>query len=227
MKLLFVCTANIDRGPTGEDIFKNKPGYEAKSAGTEEDYAEAPITNELIEWADIVFCMEQKHRKRVLQLDPDAWNKTVVLNVPDEFYRGHPDLVERLLMCVDNFIWWLYRHTYSESFEKATQKERSAIQDRKDYHLKLTGEDVKRYIESLNPPPPSRRRRRSTTPLQETECGNCTKFDPQMTRQTWTLWGGCTIYELQLFPGSNRASTCRSYTPIPLRKTRYTSEQED
>ena len=36
LKLLFVCTANIDRGPTAEDIYKNQPGFEAKSAGTED-----------------------------------------------------------------------------------------------------------------------------------------------------------------------------------------------
>jgi protein-tyrosine-phosphatase len=32
MKLLFICTANIDRSPTGEDIFKVQPGFEVKSA---------------------------------------------------------------------------------------------------------------------------------------------------------------------------------------------------
>jgi protein-tyrosine-phosphatase len=41
LKLLFVCTANIDRSPTGEDIYKGQPGFETKSAGTELDYAKS------------------------------------------------------------------------------------------------------------------------------------------------------------------------------------------
>ena len=61
MKLLFVCTANIDRSPTGEDIYKNQPGFEVKSAGTETGYAAIPISKVLIEWADVIFCMEPHH----------------------------------------------------------------------------------------------------------------------------------------------------------------------
>jgi predicted protein tyrosine phosphatase len=217
LKLLFLCTANIDRGPTGEDIFKNKPGFEAKSAGTEEGYAEVPLITELVEWADIVFCMEQKHRKKVLQLEPDAWNKTVVLNVPDEFYRGHPDLVESIKMNVANFLWEVFCHKNSEAIEKKSQKEREAflMSARENYNLDLKGEDVKNYIESLNPPPPGRRKRKSSAPMQEVQCGNCIKFDPSLTKQTWTLGGGCNIYEIEIFPRDNRAKTCRLYTPIP------------
>jgi predicted protein tyrosine phosphatase len=69
MKLLFVCTANIDRSPTGEDIFKDQSGFEVKSAGTEIDYATIPISKELIEWTDIIFCMEDHRRSSVLKIN--------------------------------------------------------------------------------------------------------------------------------------------------------------
>jgi predicted protein tyrosine phosphatase len=96
VRVLFVCTANIDRSPTGEDIFKGQPGFEAKSAGTEEDYAATPISKELIEWADIIFCMEKRHRSNVIQMSPNAASKTVVLEIPDIYTRGDPELVRLL-----------------------------------------------------------------------------------------------------------------------------------
>lgn len=93
MRLLFVCTANIDRSTTGEDIFKDQPGLDVKSAGTE-DWATIPISKELIEWADIIFCMEDHHRQKVLQMNPKEAGKTVVLDIPDHWIRGDPELVK-------------------------------------------------------------------------------------------------------------------------------------
>ena len=93
LKLLFVCTANIDRSPTGEDIFKDEPGYEVKSAGTMIGYADNPLTIELVDWADLIFCMEEYHRKKVLRLLPESTNKTYVLGIQDMYPRGHPQLV--------------------------------------------------------------------------------------------------------------------------------------
>ena len=94
MKLLFVCTANVDRSPTGEDLFKDVPGVEALSAGTDETYATVPISKTLIEWADIIFCMEKRHFNKVVRMSPEARNKTVVLGIPDQYYRGQPELVK-------------------------------------------------------------------------------------------------------------------------------------
>ena len=96
MKLLFVCSANIDRSPTGEDIFKDQLGFEVKSAGTEIAYATTPISEELIEWADVIFCMESHHRSSVLKINRKAANKTVVLDIPDVYHRGDPELVKLL-----------------------------------------------------------------------------------------------------------------------------------
>jgi predicted protein tyrosine phosphatase len=227
MKLLFICTANIDRSPTGEDIYKNKPGFEAKSAGTEEGYAEVLITKELIVWADTIFCMEQNHRKRVLELDLDAWNKTVVMNIPDDFYRGHPDLVQSIQVRVQNFLSEVFLNKNAEAFEKMSQKERVAAHRKNDTNPDLNGEDIKKYIISLNPPPPTRRKREKGIPLQEVECGNCVNFDAGMQKQSWTLGGGCVIYETQQFPSSYRAITCRSFVPIREKKGSKRLNPED
>lgn len=104
MKLLFVCTANIDRSPTGEDIYKNQPGFEVKSAGTDAGYASVPISKVLIEWADVIFCMEPHHSREVLKLDPKAKNKVAILNIPNIYYRGHPELVKAIKHRVTQFL---------------------------------------------------------------------------------------------------------------------------
>lgn len=104
MKLLFVCTANVDRSPTGEDIFKGQPGFDVKSAGTSEDYATTPISKELIEWADVIFCMEEHHRSKVLKMSPKVASKIVVLDIPDIYYRGDPELVKLIKFKVSKYL---------------------------------------------------------------------------------------------------------------------------
>lgn len=64
MKLLFVCSENRLRSPTGEEIFSHYEGVEAIGCGTNAD-AETQLSGDLIEWADVVFVMEKSHRNKV------------------------------------------------------------------------------------------------------------------------------------------------------------------
>jgi predicted protein tyrosine phosphatase len=104
LKLLFVCTANIDRSPTGENIFKSQPGFEAKSAGTLENYATVPLSRELIDWADVIFCMERQHRSCVLKISRKAAKKTVVLDIQDQYYWNQPELVSLIKDKVSKYL---------------------------------------------------------------------------------------------------------------------------
>ena len=61
IKILFVCSANIDRSPTAEHIYANQTGLEVKSAGVSW-YAQQPVTTELLQWADVILCMEEEHK---------------------------------------------------------------------------------------------------------------------------------------------------------------------
>ena len=91
--ILFVCSQNLLRSPTAEDVFSSHPGVECASAGTNHD-AENPLTPELIEWAEIIFVMEQHlANKRVICLD-----------IPDEFEYMDEDLVKLLHAKVDRFL---------------------------------------------------------------------------------------------------------------------------
>jgi predicted protein tyrosine phosphatase len=94
-KVLFVCGWNIDRSPTAEDLLKDRGGFEVKSAGTRMG-ARNVVSMELIDWADIVFAMEQEHKEAINLINPKAEKKIIVLGIEDDYKRGDPRLVKIL-----------------------------------------------------------------------------------------------------------------------------------
>jgi predicted protein tyrosine phosphatase len=52
-KILFICSRNKRRSLTAETIFKNGPGWEIRSAGTEES-ARIKVTAGHLGWADVI-----------------------------------------------------------------------------------------------------------------------------------------------------------------------------
>ena len=63
--LLFICSRNQWRSPTAEEIWRRKPQYNARSAGTSPK-ARRTVSSSDIRWADIIFVMESKHRNRLV-----------------------------------------------------------------------------------------------------------------------------------------------------------------
>ena len=94
-KILFVCTGNLDRSPTAEDLFKGREGFQVKSAGTHV-HARRRVSPSLLAWADKIFVMERAHEEAILQLKPDVEHKITVLGIPDSYLRGDPKLVDLL-----------------------------------------------------------------------------------------------------------------------------------
>jgi predicted protein tyrosine phosphatase len=98
-RILFVCTANIDRSRTAEDLYRHDPRYEVLSAGTA-PYATTPLTRDLLLWADRVFVMcerEDRHRTLIRMRFPGFDRPVIDLDVEDRWFRGEPELVSRLL----------------------------------------------------------------------------------------------------------------------------------
>jgi len=95
MRVLFVCTGNLDRSPTAEFLLRGKEGFEARSAGTWIN-ARKKVSKDLIEWADVIFVMEDYHKDVILSICPEAKEKVVVLNIPDVYRRNDPKLIEIL-----------------------------------------------------------------------------------------------------------------------------------
>jgi len=97
MKLLFLCSMNMMRSPTAEDVFNGVAGVEAESAGLRRD-AELFVTPELIAWADIIFVMEEDHRAKLNKMARSLVKdkRVVCLGIPDHYCRGHPELIDLL-----------------------------------------------------------------------------------------------------------------------------------
>ncbi len=95
VKVLFVCTGNMDRSPTAESLLKGRQGFEVTSAGTW-THANRIISKDLIDWADVIFAMELEHKEAILGICPGAEQKVVVLNVPNMFSKNDPELVKIL-----------------------------------------------------------------------------------------------------------------------------------
>ena len=103
--VLFLCSQNKLRSPTAEMIFTDHPGIEVDSAGLNND-ATVPLSEEQIEWADIIIVMETAHRYRLNRKFKTslAGKRIVVLNIPDEYDYMDPVLVRLLkLRCAPYF----------------------------------------------------------------------------------------------------------------------------
>ena len=97
MHLLFLCSQNKRRSLTAEKLFDGYSHHQARSAGTENN-ARVKVTPGLLGWADIIFCMEKKHLRRIKERYSDIIaDKTVVcLNIPDEYNYMDTELCELL-----------------------------------------------------------------------------------------------------------------------------------
>lgn len=97
MNLLFICSENRLRSPTGEEVFSAYEGINAIGAGTNAD-AETVVSGDLIEWADIVFVMEKSHKNKVSKKFKELLQgkKLVCLDIPDNYDRMDPVLVRLL-----------------------------------------------------------------------------------------------------------------------------------
>ena len=97
MKVLFICSQNMLRSPTAEEVFSAVPGLDVTSAGTD-DGAEVVVSGDLVEWAEIIIVMEDRHKRRMNEKFGPALRekKLVVLGIPDNYERMDPELVRIL-----------------------------------------------------------------------------------------------------------------------------------
>ena len=90
--LLFICSKNQWRSPTAELLFKDHPVHTARSAGTS-DKARIRISQKVIDWADVIFVMERKHRDIIKQRFFISDQPIIVLGIEDNYQFGDAELV--------------------------------------------------------------------------------------------------------------------------------------
>lgn len=95
--LLFICSKNQWRSPTAEIIWRRHPEFNVRSAGTSKKARKTVSSND-ISWADHIFVMEDKHRRR-LKADFNRlleYKSIHVLDIPDEYQFMDPELIDEL-----------------------------------------------------------------------------------------------------------------------------------
>ncbi|RYD55561.1 MAG: phosphotyrosine protein phosphatase [Sphingobacteriales bacterium] len=93
-KILFVCTINRMRSATAHKVFEHDERFEVRSAGTDKNAATV-LSNELLEWAEVIIVMEKVHRNFIRAKFPLVYNnkKIVCLYIPDEYDYMQPELI--------------------------------------------------------------------------------------------------------------------------------------
>lgn len=97
VRALFVCARNRLRSPTAEQVFSGTPGLEVDSGGLASD-ADHRLTPEQVQWADVIFVMEKKHRTKLAREFGAALKgkRVICLDIPDDFQYMEPALVNLL-----------------------------------------------------------------------------------------------------------------------------------
>jgi len=95
--LLFICSRNKWRSPTAEQVWKNKHGYEVRSAGTSQN-AKRTVGPEDIRWSDTVFVMEKKHKNRLVSKFSGLLDHKPIhiLDIPDDYKYMDPELIQEI-----------------------------------------------------------------------------------------------------------------------------------
>lgn len=82
------------RSPTAESVFLGHPEIDAISAGLSKKAPEK-VSEELLDWADVVFVMEKKYKNKIIEDFPNGIDEESIisLNIPDKYQYMDPELV--------------------------------------------------------------------------------------------------------------------------------------
>ena len=104
-RILFVCCQNKLRSPTAEAVFSEEPNVEVRSAGLNND-AEVPLGAEDIEWAEVIFVMENAHKRKLRTKFREHLKnqKLICLGIPDNYEYMAPELVDIFRSRIPQFL---------------------------------------------------------------------------------------------------------------------------
>lgn len=101
--LLFICSKNQWRSPTAELLFRDHPIHTARSAGTS-DKARIKVNQKIIDWADVIFVMENKHRNILRQRFNFTDQSIIILDIADDYQFGDAELIDILRVSLADYL---------------------------------------------------------------------------------------------------------------------------
>ena len=101
--LLFICSKNQWRSPTAELLFKGHQLHNARSAGTS-DKARIRVNQKMLDWADVIFVMENKHRDMLKREFHFNKKSITVLGIDDNYPFNDPELVGMLKAALEEWL---------------------------------------------------------------------------------------------------------------------------
>jgi len=105
-RILFICTANVDRSRTAEDLYADDERYEIRSRGVA-TFATQRLTLSDLLWADRVFVMNEKrdgHLSEIHKQFRSVKRPVFVLDIEDNWHRGDPELEDQLLRKLKDYL---------------------------------------------------------------------------------------------------------------------------
>lgn len=93
------------RSPTAEKIYSGQESLDARSAGISKSAVHVVSASDL-QWADIIFAMEQKHLSFLASRFPGEMRhkESHVLDIPDEYRFMDAELITEISTAVDSIL---------------------------------------------------------------------------------------------------------------------------
>ena len=91
--ILFICAQNRIRSYTAEKMFADSNLYQVRSRGVASD-AKVLLSENDLNWADIVFVMEKSHRNRMIKrFREKARNKRIICLYIEDIYEPMEEML--------------------------------------------------------------------------------------------------------------------------------------
>jgi predicted protein tyrosine phosphatase len=105
LRILFVCARNRWRSPTAEQVYRQDPRVEVRSAGVSAKSPHSVSTADL-DWAHLVLAMERRHLARLREACPGRADFPPMesLEIPDDYRYMDPELVELVRAGTEPFL---------------------------------------------------------------------------------------------------------------------------
>jgi predicted protein tyrosine phosphatase len=84
-------------------MFRDHPVHRAHSAGTS-DKARIKVNQKLIDWADVIFVMERKHKELLKQRFVFPGKELIVLEIEDNYRFGDTALINILKTALSSYL---------------------------------------------------------------------------------------------------------------------------